>query len=256
MLLASVGLIMGTRMWYAMWDAETDDIVAFEARLDALCREVGDRGKLVSEAIPPELEPTLAPAPASASASAPVVAPAAPAPAMITQVAPAPAASVVSHVQPPARATPALTTVAVANAPTPTMHRSMTSQLIEQDAFTASGNMTSSLGELATFLEKQQHMQMEREERLDAHHREIVAGLEKKLEKQDRAQQLVALQARLETLHGANLLDDETLFLVEDAIADSEDVATDGRVTKLIDLSTKMSSDRAFARQLQRKKWL
>ena len=66
----------------------------------------------------------------------------------------------------------------------------------------------------------------------------------------------MALQARLETLHGANLLDDETLFLVEDAIADSEDVATDGRVTKLIDLSKKMGGDRAFARQLQRKKWL
>lgn len=67
-----------------------------------------------------------------------------------------------------------------------------------------------------------------------------------------RDKQLVALQARLETLHGAKLLDEETLFLTEDAIADSDDAATD----RLIELSTKMISDRAFARQLQRKKWL
>ena len=30
----------------------------------------------------------------------------------------------------------------------------------------------------------------------------------------------------------------------------------DGRISKLLGLSAKMSSDRAFARQLQRKKWL
>ena len=64
------------------------------------------------------------------------------------------------------------------------------------------------------------------------------------------------LQARLETLHGAQLLDEEVLYLAEDAIADCEDLAADDKISRLIALSTKMTSDRAFARQLQRKKWL
>jgi hypothetical protein len=64
------------------------------------------------------------------------------------------------------------------------------------------------------------------------------------------------LQARLETLHGAQLLDEETLYLAEDAIADCKDLAADDKISRLIALSTKMTSDRAFARQLQRKKWL
>ena len=47
-----LGLILGSRMWYAMWDAEKDDDAAFERRVDAVMREVGDRGKLVfSEAV-------------------------------------------------------------------------------------------------------------------------------------------------------------------------------------------------------------
>jgi hypothetical protein len=40
-----LGLILGTRMWYAMWDAEQDDDAAFNNRLDSVVREIGDRGK-------------------------------------------------------------------------------------------------------------------------------------------------------------------------------------------------------------------
>ena len=40
----AVGLIMGTRLWYAMWDAEKDDDSAFERRLDSVVREIGERG--------------------------------------------------------------------------------------------------------------------------------------------------------------------------------------------------------------------
>ena len=71
-----------------------------------------------------------------------------------------------------------------------------------------------------------------------------------------REQQLVALQARLEALHATKLLADEELHTVEDAIADSEEAAEGDRVPALVSLSAKMVSDRAFARQLQRKKWL
>ena len=36
-----------------MYDAEQDDTAAFERRLDAVCKEIGDRGKLmVPEAVP------------------------------------------------------------------------------------------------------------------------------------------------------------------------------------------------------------
>jgi len=49
-----LGLIMGTRMWYRFWDAESDDDAAFERRLDTVVREIGDRGKLTSTATVPE----------------------------------------------------------------------------------------------------------------------------------------------------------------------------------------------------------
>ena len=71
----------------------------------------------------------------------------------------------------------------------------------------------------------------------------------------ERQRQLPALQARLEALHAAKLLQDEELYVIEDAIADSEDVEEAGCVSKLIALSAKMPSDRAFARQLRRRKW-
>ena len=82
----AVGLILGTRMWYAMWDAENDDEAAFERRVDSVTREIGERGKLnVPESVPPVRETAPTPAPAPARAVAPVVALApsrAPAPAL------------------------------------------------------------------------------------------------------------------------------------------------------------------------------
>ena len=68
-----LGLILGTRMWYA----DTDDNATFERRLDGVVREIGDRGKLmVAEAIL-SLEPTPAPAPAAAPMMTAAPAPAA-----------------------------------------------------------------------------------------------------------------------------------------------------------------------------------
>ena len=46
-MVVAVGLIMGTRMWYAMWDAENDDDATFESRMDSLVREIGERGKVL-----------------------------------------------------------------------------------------------------------------------------------------------------------------------------------------------------------------
>eukprot|EP01043_Picozoa_sp_COSAG02_P128132 COSAG02_NODE_65566_length_257_cov_2.132911_1_plen_38_part_10 len=38
MLMIAVGLILGTHMWYAMWDAENDDEAAFERRGNSVTR--------------------------------------------------------------------------------------------------------------------------------------------------------------------------------------------------------------------------
>ena len=82
-----LGLILGTRMWYAFWDADQDEDATFEHRLDTVVREIGDRGTLMLPELVPAFEATPAPAPAPAPAA--VVAPAlAPAPVM-TRAAPA-----------------------------------------------------------------------------------------------------------------------------------------------------------------------
>ena len=59
-----------------MWDAEMDDDAAFERRLDAVAREIGDRGKPMLMAFAPAPAPTPAVAPATAPAPAPAPAPA------------------------------------------------------------------------------------------------------------------------------------------------------------------------------------
>ena len=89
------------------------------------------------------------------------------------------------------------------------------------------------------------------------HSREAVSG-----------QQIEALTARLEAVHGAKLLSDDELFAVEDCVADfieaqaSYDVVTMeavnanraiGRLHKLVALGEGMPRDAMFARQLRRK---
>lgn len=300
--LLSVGLIMGTRLWYAMWNADKDDEAAFELRLDSVVREIGERGKLVlPEAVTPLREPALAPAPAAAAPPVPTPGPApdlAPALPLVPTPAPIPTSSSVPRPIPSASAPTLAPTVArVTTAPTsPAIHQSPSSQVGECVPSSVSSSMSCTLGELTVFMEKQQLMLLEQQRTLLDREKKLEQKLEQKLQTQaereeklkqkleqkleaqaaefrrelkeqrehsedaariwQRNQQLSVLQTRLETLHGANLLDEEALFLVEDAIADSEDVGADGRISKLLALSTKMSSDRAFARQLQRKKWL
>jgi hypothetical protein len=40
-----LGLLLGTSMWYAFYGDTLSSSSSFEARMDALCREVGDRGR-------------------------------------------------------------------------------------------------------------------------------------------------------------------------------------------------------------------
>ena len=70
-----LGLIMGTRLYYAFFGKELEEESAFESRVDSLVREIGDRGMhkpQVPEAVPPAATPrSRAPAPAPFSAVSP-----------------------------------------------------------------------------------------------------------------------------------------------------------------------------------------
>ena len=85
--------------------------------------------------------------------------------------------------------------------------------------------------------------------------------LDAKIEQMQSDQQLPALQARLEAMHTAQLLTDDELFSIEDAIADSlmleattpSDHDDPRGVGRLIALSSRMTGDAAFSRQLRRK---
>ena len=87
--------------------------------------------------------------------------------------------------------------------------------------------------------------------RMEAKQRADMDTLREAATKADQMRDLLALQARLETLHAAKQLADEELYAVEDIIAEEDDA--DGRVAALVTLSGKMAGDGAFARQLRRK---
>eukprot|EP01050_Picozoa_sp_SAG11_P051153 SAG11_NODE_28914_length_316_cov_0.930876_1_plen_104_part_11 len=63
-----LGMILGSRLYYAFY-GELDER-EFGDRMDALVREIGDRGR-VAEAVPPASAPAPAPVPAPGSALAP-----------------------------------------------------------------------------------------------------------------------------------------------------------------------------------------
>ena len=205
--------------------------------MDALTREIGDRGKAetrVAEGVPPAPAPEPAPTPEPAPAPTPAPAPApvpAPAPA------PAPALSLAPAAVPPA-----------ASSFSPTMP-SM-----------ASGDSAALVGVLLERDEQQQKLMREREAKLQTQLTEAKAEIGKLREEafqareaKMRGQQAVLLQVRLEALHSAQLLSDEEMWAVEDLIADATDDLDDDRVPSLLALSAKMAQDRAFARQLRRK---
>ena len=150
---------------------------------------------------------------------------------------------------------------------------------------------TGSFAELSAFMEKQQALLLERDDRarqemeakLEEKERESkaeIARLREEMNLQQReavtADELSALQARLEALHAAQLLADEELHVVEDLCADFVELqaavpnggvltqntiysavghsyAAAVKLHKLVRLSASMGSDGAFARQLKRK---
>ena len=255
-----LGLILGTRMWYAFWGADADDDASFDRRLDSVVREIGDRGKtMLPEAVPPFPEPTLEPAPA-------------PAPAVSRAPAQAPAPTPVQAPVAPSRAALIPATVATPGQSfTPTMQMVSPTPQLQLHGGTTGNSLT----ELSVFMREQHQMLMEREgkieARMESERQETKAKLEQqeaKIEQQRQEmeakmehhrqeterqrqenatlreqqreeieqlreqakpqlardtvseEQLGALQLRLEVLHEARLLTDEELNSLEDAVVD------------------------------------
>ena len=258
-----LGLILGTRLWYPFYGSAVETDAGFTQQMDTVVRDIGDRGKGVSEGVPPTASRAPAPAPAPARQAAPRTS---------------------------APATPAAQTAALrAAAPTPDRTFTPSIQASPQPAavLPAGGTIAAgSFAELSTFMERQQALLMEqqKEARLEmetklAQARADMDELRSEMTAEDRQaitdEQLLALQARLGALHTAKLLTDEQLFAAEDLCADFVELqatvpggvltqsmihstavqscGSAAKLHKLVVLSGKMACDAAFARQLGRK---
>ena len=60
-----LGVLLGTRLWYAFWECnELNDGAKFDQRVDAVCREIGSRGR--GRSALQALEDSLSPPPSPA----------------------------------------------------------------------------------------------------------------------------------------------------------------------------------------------
>ena len=282
----AVGLIMGTRLWYPMWDATGDDDVAFERRLRPLLKEIGNRCKVATAGAQQQPhEPT--PAPALAAKT-----PAARATAAATEEEPHRNTSLSLGMQQPEGE--------VSHRPTVTTAQRITS---------AANNMASgSFAEMAAFIREEletmrQANELQRQEwegKLESQRQEWEAKLEtlrqaneshrqewdaklesqrqvweSKLEETRRqswdlgydqcrrdARETRELEARFQTLHASKLLSDDELYKLEnllvDNLAESSNTATQGgethtTVSTLARLSERVANNATLARQLRRK---
>lgn len=259
-----LGLILGTRMYYRFYPqaaaGETDD--AFMQQMNALTREIGDRGKpkladagRMSEAIPPAPAPGRPVAAPAAATRYTVLAPAAPAPA-------------------PAAPPVATTKMRAMMSATPERSFSPSVQMSpmpeqQMGTFGVSGvNVAGLFWEQRTFMERQQMLLIERDqkvraemdEKIERQRAEMRAEMEKQRDQAEREraemdakivlltptppqeavseQQLTALQARLEGLHATKLLADEELFALEDLIADWVELRASAPAGQVIDQQT------------------
>ena len=241
------------RLYFSFFEAE----VRFEDQMEALTREVGDRGQ-ASEV---SYEPTPAPAPAPAPARPARVLEGVP-----SALAPAPA---------PARAraptlAPATTPRQRALVPSAPDHASFSPSLqLAPQSVGSTGNFAEMS---ALYKDMRQDFRDEMLVTLQAAEVKMAAPPPQALIS---AEALAALQARLESLHSAQFLTDAQLFKLEDLCGDYLELHTTvegGKTTstsfsslagqnfaavtnlqKVIGLAAKISSDAAFARQPLRK---
>jgi len=98
--------------------------------------------------------------------------------------------------------------------------------------------------------EKVERLRKEMESRLEAQRQQTEALRAERLQEQ----QLVALQARIDSLVAATLLSEDERDAIEDAMADAAEGGDEaGFAAQMAALVEKFRSDRALARQLRRK---
>ena len=222
-------------MWYSFWDAEKDDNVAFEHRVDQVLREVGERGRpMVAESVPPQTSVKRPVGPSvTAAAQSP---PPAPTPAIAHKPEPsrsqlATPSPVVSEPKALAAGTARQTTASTGaeqafTSPTVPHRHEMSSSEAGQvyGEVGRRGSTGSSLTEMISFMKELQRMQMERETETKGERAELEARLEAKRQQcedlrleaerakhqeelqRQTAVQVSMLQSRLAALHNAKLL--------------------------------------------------
>ena len=225
-------------------------------QMDAVTREIGDRGKpkaALLEAVPPPKAPAPAPAPAP------------------TPTAPGPATA-------PATPSRAVFSPSFQASPQPQQHQQQLAASVtrgENSFNQGSSGSGLSLREVSTFmdglLDKQRDRDDEQREREDRLTKVLMAQLTP--QPAISAEQLEALQARLEGLHADQLVSEEELHALQDLIADYIELRTStaavltrevvglggggfaaaAKLAQLVGLSEGMPAGGAFARQARRK---
>jgi Spy/CpxP family protein refolding chaperone len=258
-------MILGTRLWYGFFGLEKDDDAALDRQVEAMCRELGDRGtagaQQVSESIPPHVQK---PALVAASASTPPHTQT-PTPALAPTSAPAPA----STPQLAAKDSATITTSAAATAPQMMQQPRSCPKSARSDG--GGGEPRGSFVDIIAFMrEEREHMRqimLESEKQQQQQRQEYEREIEQLKERPKPAaevideRQLAALQTRLQSLHEAKLLTDEELFALEDLIVDCIEVMptasvftpTVEKVARMLLVASKVGGDGMLARQLRRK---
>ena len=282
---------MGTRLWYAMWDANEDDDAAFERRANPMLREIGDRCKVVAvEAGQQPHEPTPAPSPAPTRQVAQAQTPGVGAPHSSTS-------SSHSHQQgekTAVKGSRAVTTVqqlmpSTASSTTSGSFAEMAAFIREEHAFRESqrqeweAKLEAQRQQSEAKLEKQRQeleakleaQQKESEAKLEAQRQAYETKLEaqrQETERQDAKMkmcvsnaQLEGLQERFDALHQAKLLTDDEVLVLENKIADFIDRRSSAMVApadigvvaesvrKLVGMCEGVSRDGMLARQLRQR---
>lgn len=263
--IVGTGMILGTQLWYGFFGPEKDDDAALDRQVEAMSRELGDRGKAgtqqVSESIPPHaqepaLEPASAPTPPHTQKPTPALAPA-------SAAASAPASQLA------AKGSAAVTTGAAATAPQTTQQPPSCPKPAKGDG--GGGEPRGSFVDIIAFMrEEREHMRqimLESEKQRQRQQQEYEKIIEQLKERPKPAaevideRQLAALQTRLQSLHEAKLLTDGELFALEDLIVDCIEVMpsasvstpTVEKVARMLLVASKVRGDGMLARQLRRK---
>lgn len=235
-----LGLLMGTRVWYPFWDAETDDDILFERRVDAVVKEIGERGRSIvyvpqARQATGELSPTQ---PAAACGTL--------------------GTSSKPLLQHPRRSK--------TSAPTPNSDQAAdnvhSSRAIVSLIELIKSEREESRKEIREMQAQMQKWRVEADQQRQSMECMIMeAKLAMEQEKYEavkaqlHAQHLTLLQNRIESMHLAKLLVEEERFELEDTISDSIELLGDDNncVPQMIALSQSTVCDKLFARQLKRK---